>query len=172
MGPVRKFFSIEIGKAANIFAYTLTILSAFKAHEVFIKLKVLLVVSSNDTPYKLITTRTTNAKEFLVIFLLFCFCQSCCFFVFFFHIAINKTRLLRRREMMTQYSQVIRYAWNYILLNWIMLLMMRYRLIEKRTNKCKHFPKRYCWYWVIRCRMESSIHKFYLINTVIVVSWH
>lgn len=116
MGPVRKFFSIEIGKAANIFAYTLTILSAFKAHEVFIKLKVLLVVSSNDTPYKLITTRTTNAKEFLVIFLLFCFCQSCCFFVFFFHIAINKTRLLRRREMMTQYSQVIRYAWNYILL--------------------------------------------------------
>lgn len=38
-------------KAANIFAYTLTILSAFKTNEAFIKLKVLLVVSSNDTLY-------------------------------------------------------------------------------------------------------------------------
>ena len=41
-------------KAANIFAYTLTILSAFKASEVFIKLKVLLVVSSKRYAHSLL----------------------------------------------------------------------------------------------------------------------
>lgn len=185
---------MELGKAANIFAYTLTILSAFKASEVFIKLKVLLVVSSKRyaqslllcvgiypvriTPTHQIDRKWVNERQQIPSHFLR-------YFVFPFAKAINKTEnsLLAKRWHNTLSSNPICMELHFSVLNWIMLfddddddaLPFNRKTNQLHCTLCSLYEYERANEWkrmnVVEWR-ASGIHKFYLINTVIVVSWH
>lgn len=170
-----KFFrwrARKLGKAANIFAYTLTILSAFKANEVFIKLKVLLVVSNkrysnpfNESQIDREQSASTNEKygkrkkardsDFK---------SFSCYFVFPFAKAINKTV---RFEAMTQYSRSRSLSSNPIcrelhfpVLNWITLFddddELPFNTKNEPTKLHTLFAERANSEWVRTCTSERE----------------